>query len=76
MWVERCRITWLSVYRARRLCELEHGYDPELDGFDQKPIHLNEFGSQMRKTLHFKRVPEVPLKECQSAVRSWWAACR
>ena len=68
--LERCRITWLNVYRVRRLCELEHGYDPELDGFDQKPFHFNESGSQLRKTLHWKGVPEVSLKECASAVAS------
>ena len=31
MCLERCRITWLNLYRVRRLCELAHGYDPELD---------------------------------------------
>ena len=66
---------WLNVYRVRRLCELEHGYDPELDGFDQKPFHFNESGSQLRKTLHWKGVPEVSLKECASAVRARWTAC-
>ena len=75
MCLERCRITWLNLYRVRRLCELAHGYDPELDGFDQKPFHFNESGSQMRKTLHWEGVPEVSLKECQSAVRSRWTAC-
>ena len=35
---ERCIITWLNVFRVRRLCELEHGYDPDLDGFDQTPF--------------------------------------
>ena len=73
--LERCRITWLNVYRVRRLCELEHGYDPELDGFDQKPFHFNESGSQLRETLHWKGVPEVSLKECASAVRTRWTAC-
>ena len=75
MCAERCIITWLNVFRVRRLCELEHGYDPDLDGFDQKPFHFNESGSQMRKTLHWKGVPEVPLKECASAVRCRWTAC-
>ena len=40
--LERCRITWLNVYRVRRLCELEHGFSPALDGWDQKPFHFNE----------------------------------
>ena len=54
---------------------MKHGCDPDLDGFDQKALHVNESGSQMRKTLHWKGVPEVPLKECASAVRCRWTAC-
>jgi len=46
-----------------------------LDGFDQKPFHFNESGSRIHKTLHWKGVPEVPLKECASAVRCRWTAC-
>lgn len=71
---ERLQITWLNVYRVRRLCKLAHGYDPILEGWDQKPFHFNESGSAQRKTLHWRGVPEVPLKECASAVRSRWTA--
>ena len=72
--LERCRITWLNVVRVRCLCLLAHGYDPVIEAWDQKPFHFNESGSQMRKTLHWKGVPEVPLKECQSATRMRWSA--
>ena len=72
---ERCRIIWLNVCRRRRLCELEFGYSPILEGFDQKPFHFNESGSTMRKTLHWKGIDEVPLKELSSAVRARWTAC-
>ena len=74
MLLERVRITWLNVIKVRRLCQLAHGYDPALEGFDQKPFHFNESGSQMRKTLHWRGVPEVPLKELSSAVRARWTA--
>ena len=45
-----------------------------LEGWDQKPSHFDESGSAQRKTLHWRGVPEVPLKECASAVRSRWIA--
>ena len=71
---ERCRITWLNLYKVRRLCQLTFGYDPLIEGWDQKPFHFNESGSHRKKTLHWKGVVEVPLKECASAVRSRWSA--
>ena len=71
---ERIRITWLNVYRVRHLCKLAHGYDPIMEGWDQKPFHFNELGSAQRKTLHWQGAPEVPLKECASAVRTRWTA--
>ena len=71
---ERCRIMWLDLYKVRRLCQLTFGYDPLIEGWDQKPFHFNESGSHMKKTLHWKGVVEVPLKECASAVRSRWSA--
>ena len=72
---ERVRITWLNIIRVRRLCALAHGYDPVMEGWDQKPFHFNEAGSQVKKTLVFKGVGEVPLKELSSAVRARWSAC-
>ena len=72
--LERCRITWLNLYRARRLCALEHGYEPILHGWDQEPFHFNESGSQMNNALHWRGVPEVPLKESASATRARWTA--
>ena len=72
---ERVRITWLNIIRVRRLCALAHGYDPVMEGWDQKPFHFNESGSQLSKSLVFKGAPEVPLKELSSAVRARWSAC-
>ena len=45
-----------------------------MEGWDQKPFHFNESGSALKKTLHWQGVPEVPLKECASAVRTRWTA--
>ena len=57
---ERVRITWLNIIRVRRLCVLAHGYDPVMEGWDQKPFHFNESGSQMAKTLHLERLARSP----------------
>ena len=65
---------WLNVARVRQLCILCHGYDPQIDGFDQKPFHMNESGSQNRKSLQWRGVGEVPLKECASSTRARWTA--
>ena len=54
-------ITWLNVFRLRRLCALAFGYDPAIEGFDQKPMHFNESGSHMRKTLAWKGSAHAPL---------------
>ena len=66
---------WMTLVRIRTLCLLAHGYDPVMEGWDQKPFHFNESGSQMSKSLVFKGAPEVPLKELSSAVRARWSAC-
>ena len=44
---ERCEIGWLSVFRVRAACEAIHGYDPEMENFDQSPYHNNETGSKL-----------------------------
>ena len=51
---ERLQITWLNVIRVRRLCQKCFGYDPIVEGFDQKPVHFNESGSRMRRTLAWR----------------------
>ena len=45
-----------------------------MEGWDQQPFHVNESGRQLKKTLHWRGVVEVPLKECSSAVRTRWTA--
>eukprot|EP00969_Alexandrium_andersonii_P099923 4407506-Alexandrium_andersonii.AAC.1 len=42
---ERVRIMWLNVLRVRTRCQLVHGYDPVIEGADQKLLHFNESGS-------------------------------
>ena len=36
---ERCEIFWLNVFRVRAACEALHGYDPEMENFDQSPYY-------------------------------------
>ena len=69
---ERLVITWLNVIRLRRLCYLAFGYEPVVEGFDQKPMHFNESGSHQRKTLSWKGSGMIPLKEVQSQTRERW----
>ena len=70
--LERLECTWLNLIRVRRLCQLFFGYDPVIEGFDQKPMHFNESGSRMRKTLAWSGQSEVPLKECAAQARERW----
>ena len=35
---ERLEVAWLNLIRVRRLCQLLCGYDPNIEGFDQKPV--------------------------------------
>jgi hypothetical protein len=51
------------------LCQLVCGYDPEIEGFDQSPMHFNESGSIMNKTLAWAGQSDVPLKECVAQTR-------
>jgi hypothetical protein len=69
---ERVECTWLNLIRVRRLCQLVFGYDPEIEGFDQKPMHFNESGSRMKKTLAWAGQSDVPLKECVAQTRERW----
>ena len=58
--LEHLAITWLGVIRIRSLCMLVFGYDPALEGFDQKPVYFNESGSHMRNTLAWKGANIAP----------------
>ncbi len=48
---ERLEIGWLNVARVRALCLATHGYDPEIENWDQSPFHNNESGSANVSTL-------------------------
>ena len=50
VFLSRLRCMWLNTIRARCLALLLHKYDLEADGFDQKPLHLNEAGSKNQPT--------------------------
>ena len=59
---DRLEIGWLNVARVRALCLKVHGYDPEIENWDQSPFHHNESGSQNMTTLAVAgRVATVPL---------------
>jgi len=51
---------------------LHFGYDPDADGFDQKPFHLNEAGSKRRPTLAHRGDNTIPLKELHTETRERW----
>ena len=44
------------------MCQLVFGYDPDVEGFDQKPTHFNESGSRMKNTLAWAGQSDVPLR--------------
>jgi len=71
---ERVRILWSNIIRARHAIQLIFGYEPDVDGWDQKPFHMNEAGSKYQKTLSWCG-GEVELKEGHSATRERWTAC-
>ena len=47
----RVEAFWITVFRIRALCVAIHGYDPDMENFDQTPYHANESGSQNSTTL-------------------------
>ena len=69
---ERCEIGWLNVFRVRAACEAIHGYDMEIENFDQSPYHNNETGSKNVGTLAVAGL-EVPLIEGHSDTRERWS---
>ena len=66
-------IGWLNVARVRALCLAVHGYDPEIENWDQIPFHHNESGSQNATTLAVAGAT-VPLVECHAMTRERWTA--
>ena len=69
---ERCEIGWLNVFRVRAACEALHGYDMEIENFDQSPYHNNETGSKNVGTLAVAGL-EVPLIEGHADTRERWS---
>ena len=70
---ERLEIGWLNVARVRALCLLAHGYEPELENWDQSPFHHNETGSQNTPTLAVAG-SLVPVLEGHHDTRERWTA--
>ncbi len=68
---ERLEIGWCNVARVRALCLAEHGYDPELENWDQSPFHNNESGSQSQATLAVVG-STVPILEGHADTRARW----
>ena len=68
---ERLEIGWCNVARVRALCLEVHGYDPELENWDQSPFHNNESGSQNMNTLAVAG-STVPLIEGHADTRERW----
>ena len=72
---ERLEIGWLNVARVRALCLKVHGYDPEIENWDQSPFRHNGSGSPNMPTLAVAgRVATVPLIEGHAATRERWTA--
>ena len=64
----------MSLVRVRSVCAECHGYDPEMENWDQSPFHRNEVGSQNAKTLAIEGALEVPLIEGHADTRARWTA--
>ena len=68
---ERLEVGWCNVARVRALCLATHGYDPEIENWDQSPFHNNESGSQNVSTLAVAG-GNVPLIEGHADTRERW----
>lgn len=66
---QRMTCMWLTTFKIRTLGVCVFGHDLEMEGVDQKGIHMNELGSKNIGTLCIKGAPEVPLKENHAATR-------
>ena len=66
-------IGWLNVARVRALCLAVHGYDPEIENWDQIPFHHNESGSQ-NVTTPIVAGATVPPVEGHAMTRERWTA--
>jgi len=71
---KRLEAFWITVFRIRALCMALHGYDPDIENFDQTPYHANESGSQDARTLAVAGEGKVPLIEGHAETRVRWTA--
>ena len=53
---ERLCIFWINIHKWRYWVLLEFGYDPDFRNVDQTPLHKNESGSKLYKTITVKTV--------------------
>ena len=69
--IERLRAMWLNVIRVRRLLWhfVKEDVGQRMYGIDEKPVHFNEGGSKMARTLEIAGAPSVRLKENHAATR-------
>ena len=67
---DRMRIMWTNLIRVQALIWLTFGHFADVDGFDQKPLHVHESGSKNLKTLEHRGAVEVVVKEAHAATRS------
>ena len=67
--LERCEIGWISVYSVRALCLYHHGYDPEMENFDQTPYYKNQGGGRQMCLQPQSRGAVCPLIEGHSDTR-------
>jgi len=66
-------IAWLNIFRVRALCIAIHGYDEEMENWDQTPFHNNEIGSADVNTLAVSGTV-VHLVEGHADTRKRWTA--
>ena len=69
--IERLRAMWLNVVKVRRLLWCITGADVgnRIWSIDEKPVHFNEGGSKLVRTLEICGAPSVMLKENHAATR-------
>ena len=69
--IERLRAMWLNVIKVHHLIFLLTGVDvgSRIWSIDEKPVHFNEGGSKLVRTLEIAGAPSVVLKENHAATR-------
>ena len=67
---QRMKIMWSNVLRLQTLIWLHFEHFADVDGFDQKPLHVHESGSKNLKSLEHTNERNVTVKEGHAATRS------